>query len=93
MGEVIFYAYREGGSVRELERQFFEATEYLGYKTYGSGEMDTEGGDLVLYDVQLNERQAREVIDYLQNNYPNSYWEATGYPDWSSTLKSRGIGY
>lgn len=82
MGEITFYAYKEGGSVLDLEEQFWEAVDYVGLKA-GVGYSDTEGGDLTLYDVWgMDGNDARDVLDYLNKYYPHSHWEGTGFPGW-----------
>lgn len=76
-----FYAYSEGGSGDELFRQFWEACDVFGLRdVYLYEARVSANGDLTIYKFDgMTGNEAIDVFEYLDETYPKSQWEISGY--------------
>lgn len=76
-----FYAYSEGGTSDELFRQFWEACDVFGLRDVYVYESRVAGnGDLTIYKFDgMTRNEAIDVFEYLDETYPKSHWEISGY--------------
>lgn len=74
-----FYAYREGGTIDELWRQFWEACDAFSLRDVYVYDASESNGDLTIYKFDgMTGNEAISVFEYLDETYPKSHWEISG---------------
>ena len=64
--------------IDELWNQFWEACDELGVDDVYLYDTDESRSGLIIYDFPYSRDVADDIVDYLQEEYPEAYWYAAG---------------